>query len=178
MIITQPALMCLNATWQRLTRGVEPAQFSDDLPLVSEAAAAAAAPAPELSEPVLAADHAREELSPLPEPFSQTRNADPDAPLSANERRARAAALRALAFSRARHFDAARAAFTEAARLDPALDLTRTPSFWALERAAHEAAIDAYLETGRDGDAAVLRARVRSTYRPKALRTRAGAAVS
>ncbi len=69
---------------------------------------------------------------------------DVSAPLAANERRARAAALRAMALSRERRFDAARAAFAEAAGLDPALDLTRTPAFWKLERAAHEAAIDAY----------------------------------
>jgi hypothetical protein len=92
--------------------------------------------------------------------------------LTPNELRARAAALRALALSRGRRFDAARAAFVEAARLDPALDLSRTPAFWKLERGAHEAAIDAYIEAGRAGDAAVLRARVRSTYRPKAIRAR------
>jgi hypothetical protein len=97
---------------------------------------------------------------------------DVSMPLAANERRARAAALRAMALSRERRFDAARAAFAEAARLDPALDLTRTPAFWTLERAAHEAAIEAYARVGRDGDAAVLRARVHSTFRPKPLRTR------
>jgi hypothetical protein len=85
--------------------------------------------------------------------------------------------LRALALARGRRFDAAREAFAEAARLDPALDLTRTPHFWKLERAAHEAAIDAYVATGRDGDAAVLRARVRSTYKPKPIRSRQGAAL-
>jgi hypothetical protein len=96
----------------------------------------------------------------------------PNAPLSANERRARAAALRALALSRGRRFAAAGAAFTEAARLDPMLDLTRTPAFWKLERAAHEAAINAYMQAGRERDAAVLRARVQSTFRPKPLRSR------
>jgi hypothetical protein len=94
-----------------------------------------------------------------------------DAPLTAAERRARAAALKGLAFSRERKFDAARSAFALAAKLDPALDLTRTPSFWQLERAAHEAAIDAYVDAGRADDAAVLRARVRSRFRPKPLRT-------
>jgi hypothetical protein len=97
---------------------------------------------------------------------------DVSAPLAANERRARAAALRALVLSRERRFDAARAAFAEAADLDPVLDLTRTPAFWKLERAAHEAAIAAYLQAGRERDAAVLRARVHSTFRPKALRPR------
>jgi hypothetical protein len=92
------------------------------------------------------------------------------APLTASERRARAAALRGLALSRQRRFDAAQAAFGEAARLDPLLDLTRTPGFWRLERAAHEAAIAAYEDAGRDRDAAVLRARVSSTFRPKPVR--------
>jgi hypothetical protein len=91
-------------------------------------------------------------------------------PLTANERRARAAALRALALSRGRRFASAQTAFTEAARLDPDLDLTRIPGFWRLERAAHEAAIDAYDEAGRARDAAVLRAQVRSTFRPKPVR--------
>jgi hypothetical protein len=58
------------------------------------------------------------------------------------------------------------------------LDLTRIPGFWKLERAAHEAVIEAYQETGRERDEAVLRARVRSTYRPKPLRPRTGAALS
>ncbi|MBW3632013.1 MAG: hypothetical protein KY456_03190 [Chloroflexi bacterium] len=100
------------------------------------------------------------------------RKPGPATPLSANERRARAAALRALALSRGRRFDAAGAAFAEAARLDPLLDLTRTPTFWTLERAAHEAAVDAYVQAGRERDAAVLRARVQSTFRPKPLRPR------
>jgi hypothetical protein len=77
-----------------------------------------------------------------------------------------------MTLSRERRFDAARAAFAEAAGLDPALDLTRTPAFWKLERAAHEAAINAYLQAGRERDAAVLRARVHSTFRPKPLRPR------
>jgi hypothetical protein len=93
-------------------------------------------------------------------------------PLTPAERRARAAALRALAFSRQRQFAAAQAAFTAAARLDPRLDLTRTPGFWKLERGAHEAAIAAYEAVERDGDAALLRARVHSTFRPKAVRPR------
>jgi hypothetical protein len=103
---------------------------------------------------------------------------DVAAPLAANERRARAAALRAMAFGRERRFDAARTAFAEAAGLDPLLDLTRTPAFWKLERAAHEAAIDAYLQAGRERDAAVLRARVQSTFRPKPLRPRPQVMVS
>jgi len=97
---------------------------------------------------------------------------DAASPLAANERRARAAALRGMAFGRERRFNAARIAFAEAAGLDPLLDLTRTPAFWKLERGAHEAAIAAYLQAGRERDAAVLRARVQSTFRPKPVRSR------
>ena len=177
MMISQSAVNCLNATWQHLMRrsvrevGPEATQvpqlaaledtIQGDIAAPGEAslivaAVGGASPAPAVREqgPALGAD------------------VDVSAPLAANERRARAAALRAMTLSRERRFDAARAAFAEAAGLDPALDLTRTPAFWKLERAAHEAAINAYLQAGRERDAAVLRARVQSTFRPKALRPR------
>jgi hypothetical protein len=180
MMISQPALICLNATWQRLMRqsagAVEPAAIE----------------ALHVQDPVLAgviqdgADVAADQslmavavggdegLAPAARKEGQASSdaVDASTPLAANERRARAAALRAMALGRDRRFDAARAAFAEAAGLDPLLDLTRTPAFWKLERAAHEAAIDAYLQAGRDRDAAVLRARVQSTFRPKPVRSR------
>jgi hypothetical protein len=176
MMISQPALICLHATWQRLMRKsgreVEPAatpvlQVAAPAEAIQgDVAAAAESPlvAPAVGE--ILAPAAREQGPAVGS------TVDVPAPLAANERRARAAALRAMALSRERRFDAARAAFAFAARLDPVLDLTRTPAFWTLERAAHEAAIDAYLHAGRDRDAAVLRARVHSTFRPKALRPR------
>jgi hypothetical protein len=101
-----------------------------------------------------------------------------DGPLTVRERRARAAALRALALSRTRRFNGARDAFIEASTLDPQLDLTRIPMFWSLERAAHEAAIEAYQATGREADATVLRAQVRTTYRPRSLSTQVKAATA
>jgi hypothetical protein len=104
-----------------------------------------------------------------PEPDRPTEVNSLDGPLTVRERRARAAALRALALSRTRRFGGARDAFIEASTLDPHLDLTRIPMFWSLERAAHEAAIDAYQLTGREAEAAVLRAQVRTTFRPKPL---------
>ena len=177
MMISQPAVICLNATWQRLMRrsaleaepdatvvphALAPAEMiQGDLDVAAESSLMAAAVGDENPAPV-----AREQGSAVVAEVAVT------APLAANERRARAAALRALALSRERRFDAARAAFAEAAGLDPALDLTRTPAFWKLERAAHEAAIAAYLQVGRERDAAVLRARVHSTFRPKPLRPR------
>src|SRR5687768_319549 len=176
MMISQPALICLSATWQRLIRqsahGAEPADArAQHAPTPADAIQSDVEAA---IESPLMAQAAGESLAPVAQAQGAAVEAHVDvaAPLAANERRARAAALRALALSRERRFDAARAAFAEAAGLDPALDLTRTPAFWKLERAAHEAAIDAYQQAGRDRDAAVLRARVQSTFRPKALRPR------
>jgi hypothetical protein len=166
MIVSQPALICLESVFQRLigrssASGTDPGAIQV-ASLHQEAVPFAAS---EVGVPE-SVDAARFERS-----LSLVGEAGLDAPLSAAERRARAAALKALAFSRQRRFDAARSAFAVAARLDPTLDLTRTPTFWKLERAAHEAAIDAYLDADRDDDAAVLRARVRSTFRPKPVRT-------
>jgi hypothetical protein len=171
MIISQPACACLVATWQSLWKPIE-GEATDADPIPSSARTAdTASPCLDASPAVSTAPSQVATPEPIiPEPASAA--ADTAAPLTASERRARAAALRALAFSRGRRFDAAQAAFVEAARLDPALDLTRTPSFWRLERAAHEAAIAAYVETGRERDAAVLRAQIHSTYRPKPLRPR------
>ena len=179
MMISQPALICLNATWQHLLRrspgDVEPAAaqalhvpesdppgaIQDAVDGAAEQSLTATAVVGESGAPVV-----REEGQ------ASSGRVTASTPLAANERRARAAALRAMAFGRERRFDAARVAFAEAAGLDPLLDLTRTPAFWKLERAAHEAAIDAYLQAGRERDAAVLRARVQSTFRPKPLRPR------
>ena len=176
MMISQPALICLNATWQRLMRrSARDAELAAaQVPHVPDPAHAIQGDAAPASEATYVAAAAGESLAPVTrEPGPATPAAVAVAtPLAANERRARAAALRAMALSRERRFDAARTAFTEAAGLDPVLDLTRTPAFWKLERAAHEAAIDAYLLAGRERDAAVLRARIHSTFRPKPLRPR------
>ena len=178
MMISQPAMICLDATWRRLMgrpiRTAEPAAAHlPNVPALADAIQGGVDVAVE-SPLVVAATRdgdslAAEARHQAPRPPAQV---DASTPLAANERRARAAALRAMALSRERRFDAARAAFAEAAALDPVLDLTRTPAFWRLERAAHEAAIDAYAQAGRERDAAVLRARVQSTFRPKPLRPR------
>jgi hypothetical protein len=177
VMISQPAMMCLNATWQRLTgratRGAAPAA---DQPLPESAPEVIQDRVDIAAESLLVTTVAGqgENLAAEARDRGPARPArvDVSMPLAPNERRARAAALRAMALSRERRFDAARVAFTEAARLDPVLDLTRTPAFWSLERAAHEAAIAAYAQAGRERDAAVLRARVQSTFRPKPLRPR------
>lgn len=181
MMISQSALMCLEATWLRMMGHVaadlelDPApaalQGSDALDLATDLQGEVVYPIGGTSTTIDSAIQPGRVGNKVQRP-------DVAAPLTADERRARAAALRALALSRGRRFDAARTAFIEAARLDPILDLTRVPGFWKLERAAHEAAIDAYQNTGRERDAAVLRARVRSTYRPKPMRPRTGAVLS
>jgi hypothetical protein len=90
-----------------------------------------------------------------------------DAPLTAQERRARSAALRGLLLSRQRRFTAAQSAFTEAVRLDPELCLESVPTFWDLERGAHEAVVRAYSEAGRTYEASMLASRLRTTFRPR-----------
>lgn len=200
MIVSQPALLCLSSLWNNLTGRTSGAEVHADpvpKPATPPAAAIAraasvrdgrlkqAAPVASLSleQPIASQEVRVVQVTPVPEiPAAAAVEAPAVAsgtgPLTANERRARAAALRALAFSRARRFDAAQAAFQDAATLDPALDLTRIPAFWSLERGAHEAAITAYTDAGRVGDAAVLRAKVQSVYRPKPLRTRNAAATT
>ena len=86
---------------------------------------------------------------------------------TATERRADAAALRALFLARQRRFAAAQAAFAEALRLDPGLDLPAVAGFWELERSGHEAAIRAYEAVGREREALILAAKVRQTFRPR-----------
>ncbi len=183
MMISQPAMMCLNATWQRLTgRSTCNAAPAGDQPLHETAPEVIQGGVDVAEDSLLVTTVVGEGESPAAEARdlgpTLPAQADVSMPLAAHERRARAAALRAMALSRERRFDAARVAFAEAAGLDPVLDLTRTPAFWTLERAAHEAAIDAYAQAGRERDAAVLRARVQSTFRPKPLRPRPQVMVS
>lgn len=174
MMISQSALLCLEATVRRMFGRAVPDALTNAAPPIREVPERLIAPVSTVSTGT-ANRKAGDALSDEPQPVVARSEG---VPLTPSERRARAAALRALAMCRGRRFDAARLAFVEAARLDPALDLTRTPDFWKLERGAHEAAIAAYVDAGRDGDAAVLRARVHSTYRPKALRARPGAALT
>ena len=87
--------------------------------------------------------------------------------LSADERRARLAAIRALRRSRQGRYDEARDLFADAARLDPALDLSSVPSFWELPRAAHDAAVAGYEQAGRERDASRLVAVLRRRFRPR-----------
>jgi hypothetical protein len=135
MMISQPALICLNATWQRLmrksARDMEPAVAQALQPHVQEPDLAGAihdAAGAATEQSLMAAAVGGESRAPEAREVRQVSSdrVDVSTPLAANERRARAAALRAMALGRERRFDAARVAFAEAAGLDPLLDLTRT----------------------------------------------------
>jgi hypothetical protein len=98
-----------------------------------------------------------------------------DENLSADERRARAIALRGLSEARAGEFYQARSSFAHAAALDPTLDLTSLPAFWQLAKPAHEAAVGAYTDANRPRDAAELTARINVRFRPRLVRARSTA---
>ena len=79
-------------------------------------------------------------------------NRAPATNLTADERRARVAALRGIVRARDASFEAASRAFADAIRLDPALDLVTVPGFWKLTSRGQQAAIDAYEREGRGHD--------------------------
>jgi len=149
MVISQSAIICLEATARPLRRALALLGRGRN-----EEGQAEPYPDPTPAPPER-----------LPEPAAE---ASP-APLTADERRARAAALRGLLLARQRRFPAARSAFAEAVRLDPELDLAAVPTFCQLERGGHEAAVLAYEDAGRDHDAMALAARLREVYRPRLL---------
>lgn len=162
MVISQPAVICLEATTDRVRRVW--AAFRG-----GPAEGAWRASAGSRTEAVAA-------VLPVGRDADERGESDPDAaptPLTAPERRARAAAFRGLLLARQRRFAEAEAAFAAALRLDPALDPTTIPTFWELERGGHEAVVGAYQAVDRTGDAATLSARLRRTYRPRLVRTRA-----
>jgi hypothetical protein len=63
----------------------------------------------------------------------------------------------------------ATAAFITAAS-DPKVDLTTLPGFWDLSRQGMASAVRAYEHNSRIRDAAALKARMRSTLRPRAIK--------
>lgn len=190
MVISEPGLMCLEASSSRLVRGLAALWFGqpdpDSLPdhayAGSERPPVRMTPPAEEAEPTPIAPMAvaampaetqiyqyeEPALSDTPEPADEMQ----ETPLTARERRARSAALRGLLLSRQRRFAAAQSAFAEAARLDPELSLESVPTFWDLERGAHEAVVRAYREVGRTYDASMLASRLRTTFRPRLLTPR------
>jgi hypothetical protein len=174
MLISQPAFAYLEAVWRHL-RGEDPesAETADASGTTGWAESPRSAPTawwaeswegtaePRLDNPASVA---------AASPEGNRGDAVPDRP-SPIERRARAAAFRALLLARQRRHGEAAGAFAEALTLEPTLDLTETPTFWDLERTAHLAAADAYEAVGRTRDAMTLRGRVELRFRPRLLRT-------
>lgn len=93
----------------------------------------------------------------------------PDARHSLPERRARVAAVRGMFNARCGDYEAARLAFSDAAR-EPAVSLADVPGFWHLPRAGMTAAVLAYEDVGRIRDAAALGAEITHRFRPRPLR--------
>lgn len=93
----------------------------------------------------------------------------PELQTSLPERRARVAAVRGMFNARSGDYEAARLAFTEAAR-EPAIALAGVPGFWQLSRAGLTAAVLAYEDVGRIRDAAALSAEIAHRFRPRPIR--------
>ncbi|MGH2560827.1 MAG: hypothetical protein ACRDJH_17320 [Thermomicrobiales bacterium] len=174
MVITGPAVFVMELTMERWRRrlarlvGRSTQSAADEADwetavLPSSLALFDAAGHVARTAPVAARDlGAGEDAAAMPGP--------PIDPLSVNERKARAAAVRALMQARDGRFDQARDLFAEAATLDPALDLSTVPSFWNLPRHGQQAAVEGYEVAGREDDAVVLASELAYTFRPKLVR--------
>ncbi|HKG26770.1 MAG TPA: hypothetical protein VKB09_14065 [Thermomicrobiales bacterium] len=179
MVISDPALQLIEDTRSRFRRRLgDLCRFRRDGGRYQYAPSEATIPVV-ASRPVEAgsmiepAVRQATEPAELPSPVSKRFEAQArEIVLTAEERRARAIALRGLCQSRAHRFEAARASFVEATTMDPGLDLAKLPDFWRLPQGAHQAAIAAYEQVGRTRDAAALTASVRSTFKPRLFRPR------
>lgn len=190
MVISEPGLICLETSEYRLLRDFASLWFGPSAATPDRAYAGSTRPPvriePSPASSVVqtdAAEPSRADATLTPDDgqeeggVGELMGADGDdiEPLTAQERRARSAALRGMLHSRQRRFGAAQAAFTEAARIDQTLSLESVPTFWELERGAHEAAVRAYEAAGRTYDASMLASRLRTTFRPRLVNTRNGA---
>jgi hypothetical protein len=92
--------------------------------------------------------------------------------LSPNEERARIYAVKGYLRARDGQYDGARDQFVHAIKLDPCLDLTSIPHFWALPRGAHNAAVAALEVVDRHREAARLAAIIERRFRPRAIPAR------
>ncbi|MBA2519092.1 MAG: hypothetical protein H0V24_05465 [Chloroflexia bacterium] len=180
MVISEPGLICLEASEYRVVRGFVSLWFGADDTLFGDPythhlrrpVGIGAGPC-DPDQPVLPVAVRSEPAIGLEDGLSdETSELDAAEPLTAQERRARSAALRGLLLGRQRRYGAAQAAFADAARLDAGLSLESIPTFWNMERGAHEAAVRAYEEAGRRHDASVLASRLRTTFRPRLLTSR------
>jgi tetratricopeptide (TPR) repeat protein len=172
MLISQPAFAYLEAAWRQLRGATEEPAYTTPLPVNRSAPWVEEDRSTPTPRPVEWRFEADEEASP-PEPAGPepARLGEREPGLTADQRRARAAALRASLLARQRRHEEAARAFGEALGLDPEIDLTEAPHFWELERAAHRAAADAYEAAGRTRDAMTLRGRIELRFRPKLVRS-------
>ncbi|MCC6313594.1 MAG: hypothetical protein IT337_06240 [Thermomicrobiales bacterium] len=183
MVISEPAVICLESAWMRLLRFLRLHDAGDpSLGRIDK----------EDYAPFVMDQRAGQDQDSLPdersdiagwtaahtwpgairsEPGAETLPTDAPAQFDLDRRRTQAALLRAMLLARRRRFAEAEAAFAEAASLDPGCDLTATDGFWELERAGHDAAAHAYETSGRPRDALLLRAKIDARYRPRLVRT-------
>lgn len=132
------------------------------------------APATPAPEPITrAGSMERTETADSPQPWRrhpQLRAAPTAAlPSTSGRRSARLEAERGMILARGGKFADATAAFITAAS-DPKVDLTALPGFWDLSRQGMASAARAYEHNSRIRDAAALKARMRSTLRPRAIK--------
>ena len=177
MVISQPAMIGLEQARERVERSVVAIWARTRARLSRTAGEAIAVAATGSGSTVAMTSDVIDEPGPVgavpPAPPSSEPEPEPAvSPLTAEERRARAGAVRGLMLARKRCYGSAQAAFAEAATLDPRLDLAGVPTFWELHRAGQETAVRAYEDAGRIRDAAVLAATLRHTFRPRAVAPR------
>lgn len=156
----------------KLFRRRRPAARDQYAPSVTSLPGPASGPAARTEANMVASPIVEAEVAPPPPVAKRVDIEAREIVLTAEERRARAIALRGLCQSRGHRFEAARGSFVEAIHMDPALDLAKLPDFWRLPQGAHQAAIEAYEQVGRRRDAAALTAAVRSAFKPRLFRPR------
>lgn len=93
----------------------------------------------------------------------------PASHLHEQEREARHHAVRGLYAARAGALECAQHHFAQAAACED-IDLCEIPGFWILPRAAMMTAVSAYEDADRMREASALNARIRTLYRPRAVR--------
>jgi hypothetical protein len=181
MVISQPAIYCLEASksrladgfvvrwWRRLGRGRASAAVSrPEFPTFSPAdatrtdAVAPVPPVPTVAEP------GRGGWRGVP----RTPGRELDGDRAARPRRR----LARLVPSPSTPFPGGGARLRGGGPPRPALDLATIPTFWDLERAAHEGIVRVYETEGHGRRAAVLAARLRERFRPRLVPRRANQA--
>lgn len=180
MVISQPAIVGLEQARERVERSVVAiwararARLNGTVVESIEMATAGAGPPVAVASDATGEPRTGGDVELAAAPRSEPEPEPAEPPLTAEERRARAAAVRGLMLARKRCYGTAQAAFAEAAMLDPFLDLASVPTFWDLHRAGQETVVRAYEDAGRIRDAAVLAATLRHTFRPRAVPARRG----